>query len=52
MLEAVRLARSYTEGLSKAHFLADKRTQQYERSRAQVQADLDRDNPQLHPGRR
>lgn len=28
MLEAVRLARSYTEGLSKADFLADKRTQQ------------------------
>jgi hypothetical protein len=24
----------------------------YERSRAQVQADLDRDNPKLRPGRR
>jgi len=28
MLEAVKLARSYVEGLSKADFLADKRTQQ------------------------
>ena len=28
MLEAVRLARSYTDGLTKEYFLADKRTQQ------------------------
>jgi uncharacterized protein with HEPN domain len=28
MLEAVRLARSYTEGLSKDDFIQDKRTQQ------------------------
>lgn len=28
MLEALRLVRSYTEGLSKAGFVADKRTQQ------------------------
>lgn len=28
MLEAIKLARSYVEGLSKSDFLADKRTQQ------------------------
>ena len=28
MLEAIRLARSYAEGLEKAGFLADKKTQQ------------------------